>query len=224
MPAYNEEEAISNVIQEWSEIANTYEGNLAVFNDGSSDSTLEKLQQLKEQFPRLIVIDKPNSGHGPTCLTGYHWAKQQGYEWVFQTDSDGQARTDEFPLLWEKKEHHPFVFGNRPTRGDGKIRYYISRTLQTILLFIFSVSIKDANVPYRLMKIESLSDHLDYIPKDFFLANALLSVILEKNQGIHWVPIYFGPRSGGVPSVSLKRFFSLGIKTTLDFIKVRNLI
>ena len=221
MPAYNEEEAISDVIQEWHQIADQYSGNLAVINDGSSDSTLEKIKLLSEKLPRLIIIDKTNSGHGPTCLQGYLWANQENFEWVFQTDSDGQARTDEFASLWEQKDKHHFVFGYRPSRGDGKIRFFISRILQAILFLIFFTSVRDANVPYRLMNVKRLLPYLQLIPKDFFLANALLSIILEKKHRIQWEPIYFGPRTGGIPSVSLKRFITLGFKTTWDFLKVK---
>ena len=182
MPTYNEEEAIKDVVEEWHQIAENYDGNLAVINDGSTDSTLRKLHEFRESFERLIIIDKLNTGHGQSCVSGYKWANENNYEWVFQTDSDGQASTKEFADLWKLKEKGDFVFGNRPSRGDGFIRFIISRVLQLVLFAIFFTSVKDANVPYRLMRTKRLAPHLDLIPEKFFLANALLSVVLNRKR------------------------------------------
>lgn len=219
IPAYNEKECISDVVREWHGVVQKLgeDSRLVVLNDGSKDATLETLQSLAETYSQLVVIDKPNSGHGSSCLEGYRYAAKQSAEWIFQTDSDGQTKPEEFWMLWEKRTEFPFLFGCRKSRGDGIGRWVISRVLRAVIFLIFRVYVKDANVPFRLMRADRLTPYLDCIPKDFFLANALLSVLIEKGDGIKWVCITFRDRQGGIASVNYRRFFSVGCRVTKDF-------
>lgn len=218
MPAYNEEEAIAGVVAEWADVAKSIGGALVVLNDGSTDDTLKTLRRLEGDHPELIVIDKPNSGHGPTCAHGYKWAIEKGFEWVFQTDSDGQTNSEEFLEAWELRDEHDFILGLRRTRGDGIGRWVISRVLRLAIWTVFSTHVRDANVPFRLMRAEKLKPLLELVPDDLFLANAYLAVLLQRSgSGVHWHPISFAPRVGGVPSVRWGRFVQIGLRTVRDF-------
>ena len=61
-PAYNEEENISNFINNWYPIIKKYNGNglsrLVIINDGSKDKTYEIAQKHMNNKPLLEVIDK----------------------------------------------------------------------------------------------------------------------------------------------------------------------
>ena len=50
IPAYNEEENIENVVNDWYPVVTAHDGNgesrLLIINDGSKDSTYEKLKEL----------------------------------------------------------------------------------------------------------------------------------------------------------------------------------
>ncbi|MBO4241700.1 MAG: glycosyltransferase family 2 protein, partial [Clostridiales bacterium] len=98
MPAYNEEANIETVVAEWHQVAEKYgEGSrLVIVNDGSKDSTYEKLLELKEKYPLLDPVTKENSGHGGTVLYAYNYALEKGADYIFQTDSDGQTLPSEF--------------------------------------------------------------------------------------------------------------------------------
>lgn len=76
MPAYNEEENIEEVINQWYPIVEKI-GNgskLVIVNDGSKDSTLEKMLLQKSNYPFFIPLTKQNTGHGATCLFAYKYA------------------------------------------------------------------------------------------------------------------------------------------------------
>ena len=218
MPAYNEEEALPAVLEEWSAAAAQADGSLAVLNDGSKDGTLELLRESQQKYPNLIVIDKPNSGHAPTCVAGYNWAIEEGFEWIFQTDSDGQTLGSEFLTAWKHRDGENFIFGYRPSRGDGFARWIISRVLRMSILTIFRTRVLDANVPFRLMKADALAPLVAKVPPDLFLGNAYLSVVVARSATpMKWMNITFEPRQGGIPSVSMKRFTSVGMKVIKDF-------
>ena len=93
IPAYNEEENIRQVVNYWYPVVEKYgtDSRLVVIDDGSSDSTFEILSSLSKQMPKLTALTKENGGHGATILYGYRYALEQGADYVFQTDSDGQT-------------------------------------------------------------------------------------------------------------------------------------
>jgi glycosyltransferase involved in cell wall biosynthesis len=93
MPAYNEEANIKKTITDWYRIISDIGNNskLVIVDDGSKDSTYVKAKELQLQYPELVILSKPNSGHGSTCLYAYNYALKQGATYIFQTDSDGQT-------------------------------------------------------------------------------------------------------------------------------------
>lgn len=224
MPAYNEEEFIQLATKEWHEVVKKIGrgSKLIVLNDGSKDSTAQKIELLKDECKDLVLINKANSGHGPTCLAGYRYALENKAKWIFQTDSDGQTRAEDFWPLWYKRDDLNFIFGYRRHRGDGGERLLISRVLRIVILLVFHIFVKDANIPFRLMRSSTLKKYIDKIPPAFFLANALLAILLVKNkENIKWIEVGFKKRGGGTPSVSFLRFFKVGLRVIKDFQKFK---
>ncbi len=218
IPAYNEEENIDAVAKEWHKIVEKTGGKLVIIDDGSKDSTYRKLQELQSELPHLEAITKANSGHGGTVLFGYNYAVEQGANYVFQTDSDGQTLPDEFWQLWQQRENYDIQIGYRKGRQDGFSRVMVTKTLKFVLFFSFGLWITDANTPFRLMSTDSLKKYLPKIPKDYNLSNVLLTVLYEKAKArIRYVPITFRPRQGGVNSINIRRIFKIGMQAVKDF-------
>jgi dolichol-phosphate mannosyltransferase len=214
MPVYNEQEVIIKVINDWLRVLREIFGHgnfvMCILNDGSSDCTREKLDQMNEE--EILVIDKDNTGHGQTCVYGYRIAVNNGATWVFQIDSDGQCDPKYFRNLYNFRTEHKVIYGYRAKRLDGVDRFFVSRFVSVFTYFATRVWVKDANVPYRLMHRESLLNYLSDFPKDFHLANILLSVLHAKYHGIFWCDIVFRQREGGVASVKTFSFLRHGFK------------
>ena len=59
--------------------------------DGSTDESLQVLQELQAEFPQLRVIQQPqNMGKGAAVLRGIEQAKAEGFTHALTMDSDGQ--------------------------------------------------------------------------------------------------------------------------------------
>jgi glycosyltransferase involved in cell wall biosynthesis len=225
MPAYNEEANIKKTIEEWYPIIPAIGNNskLVIVDDGSKDSTAAKVNELRAQYPELILLTKPNSGHGATCLYAYRCALEKGASYIFQTDSDGQTSPSEFWTFWEKRNSFDFVMGLRTQRQDGLSRVFVTKVLRFIIWIIFGVLVKDANVPFRLMKSNKLVPLLSHIPEDYFLGNIAVSILaVYYKLNIMWIPITFKPRQGGVNSINLKKIIRIGMKAIGDFKKIKN--
>lgn len=229
IPAYNEEENIAQVIEDWYPVVLKHDGGgasrLVIIDDGSKDATFSLLQEAAASRPLLCPLTKPNGGHGATVLYGYRYALEQGADFIFQTDSDGQTLPEEFEPFWAQRNEYDMVIGWRKERQDGVSRVFVTKTLKTVIKVCFGVSVKDANTPYRLMKAETLKKYIDLIPQDFNLSNVLLSVIYQKKGcAVHYIPITFRPRQGGVNSINMKKIFKIGKQAMNDFRRLNDVI
>ena len=220
IPAYNEEETIRQVVNDWYPVVEKIGNNsrLIIINDGSKDKTYEVLVECQKTRPSLLPMTKSNSGHGSTLLFGYQYALDQGADYIFQTDSDGQTLPGEFAVFWEQRMNYDMLIGYRNKREDGFSRMIVTKVLKLVIWSCFNVTIKDANTPFRLMNSVVLKEEILDVPKDFFLSNVLLTVLFTKrNKKIQYIPITFRPRQGGVNSINLKRIFKIGKQSLRDF-------
>ncbi len=220
IPAYNEEENIRSIIKDWYAVVDKI-GNgskLVIIDDGSKDSTYSIMKQEARTRPAFEPLTKPNSGHGATVLYGYSYGIEQGADYIFQTDSDGQTLPEEFWRFWELRMEYAMVIGHRKGRQDGFSRLFVTKILKLVILACFHVSLKDANTPFRLMKGEILRQNIKLIPKDYNLSNVLISVIYGKKRlPVKYLPVTFRPRQGGVNSINMKKIYKIGGQAVKDF-------
>lgn len=220
IPAYNEEENIASVIKDWYPVVERI-GNgskLVIIDDGSKDRTYSIMKEQSASLPAFLPLTKPNGGHGATVLYGYHYALNEGADYIFQTDSDGQTLPEEFWPFWEQRESFDMIIGHRKGRQDGFSRVFVTKVLKFILCLYFHVNITDANTPFRLMKASTLKEQISFIPKDHNLSNVLLSALYAKRKlAVKYLSITFRPRQAGVNSINMKRIFRIGRQALRDF-------
>lgn len=226
VPAYNEEENIEQVVNDWYPIVEKYDGNgesrLVIIDDGSKDSTFQKMRDLAKNRPLFFPITKPNAGHGATVLYGYNYALENNADYIFQTDSDGQTLPEEFHDFWNLRNKYDMVIGHRNHRKDGISRIFVTKVLKLVIRLCFNEKVTDANTPFRLLKASTLQKYISLIPKDFNLSNVILSVIYSKKKcAVKVIPITFRPRQGGKNSINLRRIFKIGRKALSDFKEIQ---
>ncbi len=223
IPAYNEEENIENCVDQWYPIVEISVGTrLVVIDDGSKDSTYKILQELSQTRPQLIPLTKSNGGHGHTLLYGYRYAINNGADYIFQTDSDGQTNPEEFIKFWNERNNFDAVIGNRITRGDGKDRKFVENVVCLMLRVIFGVKVPDANAPFRLMKAELVAKYIDRLPEDFNIPNIMFTAYFAYfHERVKFIPITFKPRAGGTNSINIRKIIKIGWSALWDFVKLR---
>ena len=225
IPAYNEQDNIKQVVTEWYPIVEKHgnDSRLVVIDDGSTDDTFAILRKMTQSMPQLTALTKPNGGHGATVMYGYKYALDNGADYVFQTDSDGQTLPSEFEPFWISRNKYDITIGYRNKRRDGLSRILVTRILRLVVYICFRVYVLDANTPYRLMSADTLRENLSFIPNDFFLTNVALSAIYKKRrQKVHFIPISFRPRQGGKNSINLLKIFKVGFSSIRSFIVIND--
>ena len=227
IPIYNEEANIKEVIESWYPVIAEHNGNgkskLLLIDDGSKDKSLQIIRRYEKDYPLIKAMTKPNEGHGATVLYGYKYALEEGADYIFQTDSDGQTLPEEFETLWKYRKDYTMVIGHRNKRQDGLSRIMVTKTLKATLKICFGVSIIDANTPYRIIKATSLRENLHLVPEKFNLSNVVISVIFARRKyPVKYIPITFKPRQGGVNSINLKKIVRIGLQAVKDFIQINS--
>lgn len=227
IPAYNEEETIVSVIDEWYQVVEKV-GNgsrLVIIDDGSKDKTFQIMKDAAAGREAFLPLTKPNGGHGATILYGYNYAIKEGADYIFQTDSDGQTLPEEFWEFWKNRKNYDMIIGHRKGRQDGFSRVFVTKTLKLVLQLMFHVSVRDANTPFRLMESKVLKDNIKLIPENYNLSNVIISVIYaKKHKKVKYIPITFRPRQGGVNSINMKKIFYIGKQALKDFSAINRYI
>ncbi|MFD1139839.1 glycosyltransferase family 2 protein [Larkinella insperata] len=228
MPAYNEEECIHEVVENWVDLLNrqfpTESTRLIVINDGSKDRTGAILDSLKPKYPnKLEVVHTPNGGHGNAVVRGYRHAVALGSEYVFQTDSDDQFITDDFSKLWAKRHESNFILGYRQIRFDAPARLVITRILKYSLFLIYGTYIKDSNIPFRLINGIYLKKLLEQLPDPTpFAPNIFLAVMARKaGEKTFDIPIVHKERQTGTVSILKWKLLKVCMQSFQELVEFR---
>lgn len=223
IPVYNEAEIINVVVKDWATVLNrlNIKYKLKLYNDGSTDNSLKVLKTLKKQYPDCIeLIDKENSGHGPTILRSY--IESLDAEWVFQVDSDNEIKAHNFTDFWNSREAFDFIIGKRINRESPLFRKVMTYFSYLVVRLFYGKSIKDVNCPYRLMRVSTFKDIFLSIPKDTFAPNIIVSGMASKQKlNIKSFDIQFDTRASGESSLS-SNFYKLLKISINSFIEVIN--
>tara|TARA_R110002074_G_scaffold402118_1_gene603809 strand:- start:4000 stop:4695 length:696 start_codon:yes stop_codon:yes gene_type:complete len=222
IPVYNEEGAITEVISDWTSTLEKLKIDflIYVFNDGSKDNTLEIIQDLSKNNDKLIVIDKPNSGHGPTILKGYK--ENLDAEWLFQIDSDNELRANEFEKFWKLRYDFDFLIGTRIHRDSPLPRIITTGISKLVVGFFYGNKVRDVNAPFRLMRTSKFHDDILKIPDNTFAPNLIISGIANiRKLRIKQLTVKHHHRETGEVSIKKWKLFKAAFTSLLQTIAFR---
>ena len=88
IPTYNEKENAENIIRAVLGLPKMF--HVLIIDDNSPDGTAAIVKGLMNEFPgRLHIIEREGKlGLGTAYITGFKWALEHGYEYVFEMDAD----------------------------------------------------------------------------------------------------------------------------------------
>ena len=136
IPVCNEEESIGVLIEEITQaLAQKYQHEIIVVDDGSTDTTLEVLLKIKKYLPTLRVIKHlQNSGQSTAVRTGVQHAKSA---WIATLDGDGQNDPADIPNLYNELANQNLdpwlvVAGYRKKRKDTWLKRISSKYANSI--------------------------------------------------------------------------------------------
>jgi hypothetical protein len=226
VPAFNEEKAITAVVNDLNALAAARNLNLrvVVVNDCSTDSTSEIISKLN-----CVALDLPvNLGIGGAVQTGFRYAFENGFDYAFQVDGDGQHPASEIPKLLALKNDFDVVIGSRFISKEGfqssAMRRFGINYFKWLNRFLVGVRISDSTSGFRMINRKALEIVSEYYPDEYPEPEALILYSLHKLK-IGEVAVSMKERQGGVSSIgfaaSVYYMFKVSLAIIYTFIRIK---
>lgn len=133
IPTYNERENIEDIVKAVFALEGQF--HVLVIDDGSPDGTAALVKGMQETFPdTLHLLERSGKlGLGTAYLTGFAWALEHGYDYVFEMDADFSHNPADLLRLYKacKEEGADLSIGSRYCNGVSVVDWPISRILMS---------------------------------------------------------------------------------------------
>ena len=133
IPTYNERENIERIIRAVFALEHGF--HILVIEDGSPDDTAGIVKDLQKEFPeRLFMIERSGKqGLGTAYITGFRWALEHAYEYIFEMDADFSHNPNDLPRLYKAcaEEGADLSIGSRYVSGVNVVNWPMGRVLMS---------------------------------------------------------------------------------------------
>lgn len=133
IPTYNERENIENIIRAVFGLEKIF--HILIIEDGSPDGTATIVKTLQQEFPdRLFMIERKGKlGLGTAYITGFKWALEHSYEYIFEMDADFSHNPNDLPRLYDAcaNQGGDVAIGSRYVSGVNVMNWPMGRVLMS---------------------------------------------------------------------------------------------
>lgn len=133
IPTYNEKENIEAIVRKVFSLPGEY--HILVIDDGSPDGTAAIVRGLQGEFPgRLHMIERSGKlGLGTAYLTGFRWALEKGYDYIFEMDADFSHNPDDLLRLHAAcaEQGADLAIGSRYCNGVSVVDWPLGRIIMS---------------------------------------------------------------------------------------------
>lgn len=215
IPTYREKENIERMIRKVFSLGKSF--HLLIIDDGSPDGTADIVKNLQKEYTgQLFLLERAGKqGLGTAYITGFKWALEREYQYIFEMDCDFSHDPEDLIRLHEACETKggDIAIGSRYVKG-GKVKNWpIGRILMSYYASVYVrlvlwLNIKDTTAGfkcYRRKVLETIKlDEIRFVGYAFqiemkYTASKLGFKLIE-------VPITFIDRVEGESKMSTKIF------------------
>lgn len=212
IPAYNEEEGITNVITQLKELSENYE--ILVVDDGSTDNTYK----LASKTGVKVIRHPYNKGYGAALKTGIRNAEA---DIVLFIDADGQHQPSDIKRLIQHVGEYDMVVGARTKKSKiSLLRRPGKKILSITANYLSGHKIPDINSGFRAVKKDKAMEFMRILPNTFSITTTMTLAFFKSGYDIKYVPIHTIGRTGTSKIKPFRdgfRFIMLIIRTIVLF-------
>lgn len=211
IPTYNESENIEAIIQ--AVINQPLQADVLIIDDNSPDGTASMVKKIQQKLEnRVHLIQRAGKlGLGTAYITGFKWALERGYEYIFEMDADFSHNPEDLNRL-----HHAcavdkadLAIGSRYKSGVNVVNWPMGRVLMsyfasTYVRFITRMPIMDTTAGFKCYHKSVLETiDLDKIKfKGYAFQVEMKFTAWKYGFNVVEVPIIFTERKQGTSKMS----------------------
>lgn len=194
IPVYNECKTIKSVLDGLSEALASYEHEIIVVNDGSTDETEKALNELTGL---KVFNHSERRGYGAAIKTGMRAAQGQN---ILIIDADGTYPTEFTPKLIEALDDSEMAVAARGNQGhktgEGFLRATVKGVLTRLANYIVERQIPDLNSGMRAFRLKEAMQFYRLLPNGFSFTTTITLAMLSDGMEVEYIDIpYEGRRS-----------------------------
>lgn len=220
IPAYNEEGAVKETIEEvrsaMDPLGVPYE--IIVIDDGSEDRTLEFARETGVK----VDTNQVNTGYGASLKRGIKHAQ---YEYVAIIDADGTYPPRYLPEMLAMCRDQDMVVGDRGAamKNVPWIRKPAKWVLNTFASFLAERKLNDLNSGLRVFRKSELVPFIPLLPQKFSFTTTITLCMSCNGKRMIYTPIEYGKRVGKskIRPVDFINFLILVLRMTVLFNPLR---
>jgi dolichol-phosphate mannosyltransferase len=204
VPTYNECENLPQIVPAILGVDERFD--VLIVDDNSPDGTGKLADEMAARDPRVHVLHREKKqGLGRAYLSGFHWALERDYRWMFEMDADFSHDPKFLLDLLAGSEAADLVLGSRYARGNvNVINWPMSRLLLSwfankYVRWVTGLPLTDATGGFKCFRREVL----EAIPLDQVRSNGYAFQVemsyraWKKGFTLGEVPIVFVDRVEG---------------------------
>ena len=164
IPTYNEKENVENICRAVFELPEGF--HVLIIDDGSPDGTADIVKRMmQDEFSdRLFIIERPGKlGLGTAYLTGFKWAIEKKYDFIFEMDADFSHNPQDLRKLYAacNEEGADVAIGSRYVTGVNVVNWPIGRVLMSYFAskyvrLVTGMNIHDTTAGFKCYRREVL--------------------------------------------------------------------
>lgn len=138
IPTYRERENIEAIIKAISGLPVMFD--ILIIDDNSPDGTADIVKSLQPAFSNVHLIERPGKlGLGTAYITGFKWALERNYDFIYEMDADFSHDPGDLPRLYKAcaEEGADVAIGSRYISGVNVVNWPLSRVLMSYVASIY---------------------------------------------------------------------------------------
>lgn len=210
IPTYNEKDNIEPMVRKVLSLNGGF--HLLIIDDGSPDGTASMVKKLQNEFNgTLHLIERSGKqGLGTAYISGFKWALEKNYKYIFEMDADFSHNPDDLLRLYEACVNGAdLAIGSRYIKGVNVVNWPIGRVLMSYFAskyvrMVTGMKIMDTTAGFKCYRDEVLKAiDLDEIRlKGYGFQIEMKFTAWKLGFNIVEVPIVFTERREGVSKMS----------------------
>lgn len=211
IPTYKEKENIEDIIRKVFSLSIPF--HILIVDDNSPDGTADIVKNLQKEFSNeLHLIEREGKlGLGTAYITGFNYALENGYEYIFEMDADFSHNPEDLVSLQKacSEEGNDMAIGSRYITGVNVVNWPMGRVLMSYcasiyVRFITGLPITDATAGFKCYTRRVLET---IEPKRIRFIGYAFQIEMKFNAWKHGfkikeVPIIFTDRTKGQSKMS----------------------